>query len=343
MAETIAKIKEVIVLSVEKKTTKRKAPPPFITSTLQKAASLQLGLAPEDTMRLAQQLFEKGLITYHRTDNPNLSAEAIGAIQAELSKLGLEAHKSKTPNRWKSKKGAQEAHEAIRPTNPAVLQTFLEEKVQKLYELIRLRVLASQLLEAKIETTKVVLVPLDEKQDINGITPTFIAKGTTLLYAGWRLLMDKDLAQEKEEEAPQILPSLKVKTVLEAIHLEVLALKTQAPKRYSEPALITKLEKEGIGRPSTYASILSNLKNRGYVQLKGKLFEAMPSAESIYDTLVGRFHFMEIDYTRAMESALDEIAEGKQEYLKLVAEVDQTLQESLKDIPKTPHSVAASL
>ncbi len=112
----------------------------------------------------------------------------------------------------------------------------------------------------------------------------------------------------------------------------MLELKTKAPKRYSEPALITKLEKEGIGRPSTYASILSNVKNRGYAVVRGKCFEATPSAETIYDALIGKFEFIEIEYTRKMESALDEIDSGKQDYLSVVAEVDNSLQSSLKKL-----------
>ena len=332
LVDAIAKITEVFVLSVDKKLVKRKAPPPFITTTLQKAASIQLGLDAEETMRLAQLLFEKGLITYHRTDNPNLSKDAILDIEAELRKLGLDEHIAIPPNRWKSKAGAQEAHEAIRPSNPAFLNSVLEPKAQRLYELIRVRALSCQMLAATVETTKIVLVPLDESHDVRGTTPRFVAKWIRPIYPGWRLLAAEDYAEEKKESEgeQETLPQLKIKDPLKVDHSETRDLKTQAPKRYTEPALIGKLEKEGIGRPSTYAAILSNIKNRGYVQLKGKCFEAMNSAETIVDTLVGKFQFMEVAYTREMELALDEIAAEKQEYLTVVAMADQELQLGLR-------------
>ncbi len=336
LAERIAHIKNVVVLSNDKKTTQRKAPPPFITTTLQKAASIQFGVSAEDTMRLAQTLFEKGLISYHRTDNPNLSKEAIAAIQTELKNLGFGEHIAKSPNMWKAKTGAQEAHEAIRPTEMARVDTGLPIKEQKLYELIRLRALASQLNAACIEVTTIVVAPPDRVHDIGGKTPRFIAKGNKALYQGWRLLIPQDLAIEKEkndEEPLQgALPNIEPKTALIAHHSEVLELKTQAPKRYSEPALITKLEKEGIGRPSTYAAILSNIKNRGYVVIQSKCFVPTPTAETIYDALMDKFQFMEIEYTRLMESALDDIAGGKQDYLSVVSAVDKSLQESLNTL-----------
>ncbi|HXH55407.1 MAG TPA: type I DNA topoisomerase [Gammaproteobacteria bacterium] len=333
LAEQVAQIKEVVVLSASKKAATRKAPPPFITTTLQRAASIHLNINAEEAMRVAQHLFEKGLITYHRTDSPNLSGEAIAPIHEELNKLGLREHIAKPANRWKAKAGAQEAHEAIRPTNPALLNTLLDIKAQNLYELIRIRALACQLSAAKVELSTIVLAPVDEKQSINGVTPQFIAKGAHMLYPGWRLLISNDQAEEKLDDKSQMaLPDLQEKQILISIKSEVLALKTQAPKRYSEPALIAKLEKEGIGRPSTYAAILSTLQNRGYIQFRGKLFEITPTAETIYDALVGKFQFMEIEYTRAMESALDQIAEGKQEHLAVVAAADQELQRGLRNL-----------
>jgi len=199
LVDKVAAIQEVAVLKGEKRTSQRKAPPPFITTTLQKAASIQLGINAEDTMRLAQLLFEKGFITYHRTHNPNLSQEAIQEIQQELIKLNFVEHIAEPANCWKAKEGAQEAHEAIRPTRIDLVETGLLGNTQKLYELIRLRALASQMASAQIETVKIVLIPLDEKQSIKGITPQFIAKGTKTLYAGWRLLINQDLQKKKNE------------------------------------------------------------------------------------------------------------------------------------------------
>ena len=169
-------------------------------------------------------------------------------------------------------------------------------------------------------------------QDIRGITPRFLAKGIRPIYPGWRLLAAEDYAEEKKESEgeQETLPQLKIKDPLKVDHSETRDLKTQAPKRYTEPSLIGKLEKEGIGRPSTYAAILSNIKNRGYVQLKGKCFEAMNSAEAIVDALVGKFQFMEVEYTRNMEQALDDIETGNGSYLKVVSEADIALQNGLK-------------
>lgn len=332
LAERIALIKEVVVFSIDKKVGKRKALPCFITTTLQKAASIQLNFSAEETMNIAQTLFEKGFITYHRTDNLNVSEEAVKAIHAELIKLDLAKHIAKPPNRWKSKVGAQEAHEAIRPTDMGIKETGLDFRAQELYKVIRLRALACQMAAAKIESTEIILMPAEEQHDLNDIIPRFIAKGTKTLYPGWRLMLNQDISEEKSEDEPlqELLPDLKVKDLLKTERSEILELKTKAPRRYSEPALITKLEKEGIGRPSTYAAILSNILQRGYVQIKNKLFEALPSAEIIYDTLVGRFQFMELKYTKEMETALDNIAAGKQDYLKVVSDADSVLQEGLK-------------
>lgn len=139
--------------------------PPFITTTLQRAASIHLNINAEEAMRVAQHLFEKGLITYHRTDRPNWSEEAIAPIHEELNKLELIEHITNPVNRWKAKAGVQEAHEAIRPTNPPLLNTQLDIKVQNLYELIRIRALACQLAAAKVEMNTIVLVSVDEKED----------------------------------------------------------------------------------------------------------------------------------------------------------------------------------
>jgi len=327
-------IPELKASRIAKKPGLRKAPPPFITTTLQKAASILLNINANQTMSMAQTLFEKGLITYHRTDNPNVAEEAICFLQQEIHRLGLGEHIAHPPNFWKAKSGAQEAHEAIRPTDPSRTDSGLDQVSQKLYALIRERAIACQMKSVQFETTVITLQPLDNTFDIQNITPSFIARGTVTLYKGWRLLMAKDDAEEKDwdEENQHQLPLITKNSMHKPIRGEVLELKTQAPKRYTEAALISKLENEGIGRPSTYAAILNNIQQRHYVERKGKVFFATNSAEIIFDALVGKFQFMEIEYTRAMEQALDEIATGKKAYIDVVSAADLALKESLHNL-----------
>ncbi len=339
LANQVAGVSSVKVLKIEDKELKRQAPPPFITTTLQKAASLVLGLNATDTMSVAQELFEKGFITYHRTDNPNLSKDAIESAKATLQAMGHTAHISSTPNTWKALKNAQEAHEAIRPSDFSKAEADIpNEKAKALYQLIRLRALASQMSAALIKISTITLqseVPLES----SSILPIYHCKGQNIVYKGWQYLLPQDQAEEKvEKEEAFILPIVSEGDILKPAKGETLTLQTKAPRRYTEPALISKLEKEGIGRPSTYAAILSNIQQRAYVTLKNRFFYAEPVAESIVDALTGKFKFLETTYTCNLEEALDDIAAGKQNYLTVVTDVNTELQAGLTTLNSTSHS-----
>jgi len=330
LAEKVANVPSVKVLKIEHKETKRHAPPPFITTTLQKAASLVLNLNAGEAMSVAQELFEKGFITYHRTDNPNFSKDAIENARTVLKEIGQGDHIPQKPNEWKAGKNAQEAHEAIRPSDFSNKNIDIEnEKAKALYQLIRLRALACQMSAAIIKMSTVTLQSEEELEGLNGL-PIYHCKSQAMLYPGWRHLLSDDQAEEKtEEEEQSVLPQLTEGDILKPSKGEILDLQTKAPRRYTEPALISKLEKEGIGRPSTYAAILSNIQQRTYVTLKGRVFYAESIAESIVDELIGKFKFLETAYTCNLEESLDEIAAGKQSYLTVVTDVNTELQVGL--------------
>jgi DNA topoisomerase-1 len=329
LVDKIAAVPLVRVHKIEHKEIKRYAPPPFITTTLQKAASLTLGLTAQQTMSVAQELFEKGFITYHRTDNPNFSKEAIRSARAVLKEMGHAAHIPSKPNEWKVGKNAQEAHEAIRPTD--FTKEYIDshdEKAKDLYRLIRLRALACQMSAAIIKMSTITLQAEEAVEGVDKL-PIYHCRGQAMLYPGWRHLISNDQAEEKIEEETSVLPHVIKGDILKPFKGEVLNLQTKSPKRYTEPALISKLEKEGIGRPSTYAAILANIQQRAYVVVKGRFYYAEPVAEMIVDALIEKFKFLEVDYTCQLEESLDEIAIGNQTYLKVVTEVDNELKVGL--------------
>ncbi len=334
LAERIAKIASITIKAVDVREVQRKPPPPFITTTLQKAASLELGLDAAQTMQVAQKLFEDGLITYHRTDNPNLSDDCLPMLRSSLKNMGYGQDLVDGKNSYKAKINAQEAHEAIRPTDfLADNITGLETSAHKLYKLIRLRALASQMKAATMEYTT---ITVEGVPAVSEKLPIFVAKSKKILYPGWMKLTVRDLAEEKtEEEDELILPTVVVGEQATVKSSKVLELQTKPPARFTEAGLISKLEKEGIGRPATYAPILTNIKNRGYISVKGKVFVPEPTAELIVDTLVTRFNFMEIDYTRNIEEELDEIAQNNKTYLAVVSRVDTELANNLQVLVKT--------
>ena len=343
LAEKVANVLSVKVLKIEHKETKRHAPPPFITTTLQKAASLVLNLNAGETMSVAQELFEKGFITYHRTDNPNFSKDAIESARTVLREIGQGDHIPKEPNVWKAGKNAQEAHEAIRPSDFSKENIDIQnEKAKALYQLIRLRALACQMSPAIIKMSTITLQSETELERLKGVLPIYHSRSQAILYLGWRHLLFKDQAEEQTDEEIQVaLPQIAEGDILKPTKGEVLALQTQPPRRYTEPALISKLEKEGIGRPSTYAAILSNIQQRAYVTLKGRVFYAESIAESIVDALIGKFKFLETAYTCNLEEALDEIATGKQCYLTVVTDVNTELQVGLTALNSTSNTSIA--
>jgi len=331
VAEAVAKVTRLTVLSVEKSQRERRPPPPFITSTLQQAASVALRLSPEKTMSVAQKLYEQGLITYMRTDNPNLSDEGLQDIAAYLQANKLPA--ATKPNTWKTKESAQGAHEAIRPTHAADRTGGGSREEQALYDLIWQRAVASQMANATFDVTEIrlegnVAVPLgDNKPSL------FVAKGETVTSKGWMALTQPHEDNEnKQEEPAQPLPALKAGDAFDCKGVCVVR-QTTPPTRYTEASLVKKLEELGIGRPSSYATIVGNLKSpvRNYVIINAKRqLEPTDRGFAVVNELVGKqFSFLEYDYTKHLETGLDQVAAGNKTYQALLGEAWGVLQTEL--------------
>lgn len=325
-AEQVAKLRKVRVVSAVDGQARRSPPPPFTTSTLQQAASVVLKFDPKKTMSLAQKLYESGAITYHRTDNPNLSKEAYEEIIAYAKSFQLPVVNQQ--RQWKAKAGAQEAHEACRPTHVADKLCGDTPDEQALYRLIRVRALASQLEDAVYTTRQAVLEAVDPVQ---GKTLQFEAKGRTLISQGWLRATQGDQTDEGDAEPDNPVPELRPGQQLTATGGQVLVKKTKPPARYTQASLIKKLEAEEIGRPSTYASIMDTLLRRQYVSVSRQFLSATDLGERLCDALVGRFAFMEVPFTREMEARLDKIAEGKDTYEHVIRETQTRLTQEIAE------------
>jgi DNA topoisomerase-1 len=306
------------VASVEKKRSKRNPPPPFITSTLQQEASRKLGFSSQNTMRTAQQLYEGveiggetvGLITYMRTDGVQLAKEAVlamrGQIKAEFGPDYLPA----APREYLSKsKNAQEAHEAIRPTDialtPAKAARYLNNDQARLYELIYKRALACQMQAAELDQTSVDLT--------DGKGQTLRATGSVLAFDGFLKLYREDLDDaSSEDDDARILPPIAKGDPAAQKKVDATQHFTQPPPRYSEASLVKKMEELGIGRPSTYASILTVLRDRNYVRLEARRFVPEDRGRLVTAFLTSFFaRYVDTGFTASLEEQLDDIAEGK--------------------------------
>lgn len=299
-----------VVREVNEKEMKRKAPAPFTTSTLQQESNRKLGLSSRETMRVAQSLYEHGFITYMRTDSVNLSAEAVKNIRGLVSsKYGDEFL---GPTRTHSAQaGAQEAHEAIRPslafTPPQ--DVGLSGAERDLYELIWMRTIASQMKDAEQRQVTVVL---------DAAHATFHASGMRIVFPGFlrAYVEGADNAEQALEEKERPLPELKQGDTPSCIKTEPQGHETKPPSRFTEAALIQYMEKEGIGRPSTYASTISTLLDRGYVRKVGNALVPTFTAMAVTQLLERHFgDLVDVKFTSKMEQSLDKIAEGKEEWL----------------------------
>jgi len=250
------------VAEITKKAGKKTPPPPFTTSTLQQEAARKLGFGVSKTMMLAQRLYENGFITYMRTDSVNLSNEAKKQIQQKIEETFGKNYSK--PRNYKTKsKGAQEAHEAIRPTDASRENIDMDFDSNRLYQLIWKRALASQMADAKIDRTNI-------KIENNKNNRLFIAKGEVIVFDGYIKLYQETKEKNNEEEAniEGQLPQLEKGETLKANYIEVKQKFSRPPARYNEAALVKKMEELGIGRPSTYAPIISTIQKRGYVEKK---------------------------------------------------------------------------
>lgn len=277
---------------------------PFTTSTLQQSASSRLGYTPSITMRLAQKLYEAGLITYMRTDSTTISAQA----QQDTLSFVTQTYGAPyaAPRVYTTKvKNAQEAHEAIRPTNIATRNAGNTPQEKKLYELIRARTLTSQMSDAQIEKTKITAICTHKD------TPSLVTQGSHILFDGW--LKADPTSREEDVELPIVHQGDAITfSDVEAEHKE-----TEPPRRYSEAGLIKELEKRGIGRPSTYATIIKTILDRGYVVSENRSLRPTDTGEVVSDFLQKYFaSYISDSFTAEMENELDEIANGTREYRK---------------------------
>ena len=288
-----------------KETDQRRSPyPPFTTSTLQQAASTRLGFAPSRTMAIAQKLYESGHITYMRTDSPSLSQAALAALAATVTKVFGKEHLEVKNFKTKSKT-AQEAHEAIRPTHPEKRSAGTTPEQKKLYELIWTRAVSSQMMPARIMKTRIAA-------NIEGSPiPDFILNGSRVMYDGWLLADPRARGDDVE------VPHLNDGDALQLISVSSEEKSTTPPNRYSEAGLVKELEKRGIGRPSTYASIMKNLVDREYVEKQGKTLIPTATGDVVSTFLEDNFgKYISDSFTSEMEDELDDIATGEREYKK---------------------------
>lgn len=326
LAEKAAALRSLEVLDCKESESRAAPPAPFTTSSLQQAASNALKFTPKQTMQLAQRLYEQGAITYMRTDSPNLSQDAVDAIRTFCEGQGWPLVEK--PRAWKLKEGAQEAHEAIRPTHIEIEESGETAEEKALYRLIRLRALASQLEDA-VYAVRV----LQLAADLEGKQALFESKGRTLLSQGWKILTAEDMATEDTEdfaEPENPVPAMKPGTRPTALTGTVLTKKTKPAARFTEASLIRELENRGIGRPSTYAAILDTIMSRGYVKIEKRFLMPTPLGVMVVDGLCGNFSFVEYEFTRTMEQALDDIAAGKADYRALVSKAHARLEQELR-------------
>lgn len=297
---------------------------PFITSTIQQAAHNRLGFPAKKTMVIAQQLYEGiemekemvGLITYMRTDSVHLSEEAEKEAKEVICQRFGPEYAQEKPRRFKNKpKNAQEAHEAIRPTSfhmpPEEIISFLTQDQSKLYQLIWQKALASQMATAILDSVTIDIAAAD--------SILFRATGSTIKFPGFMVLYEEE--EEDEEKKNEKLPYLEKGEELILVELKPIQHFTQPPPRYTEASLIKTLEEHGIGRPSTYASIMSTIQNRQYVNLEKKKFYAQPLGLLVNDLLVTHFpKYVDYNFTANMEEDLDNIAKGKEKWRPIIEE-----------------------
>ncbi len=311
---------EYTVSKRDDKPTSSKPGAPFITSTLQQTASTRLGFVVKKTMMLAQRLYEAGYITYMRTDSTNLSAEAVASCRDYIQEKYGKKYLPETPRSYSSKEGAQEAHEAIRPSSMNVSPTQLsgmERDAERLYSLIWQQFVACQMSDAKFTSTSIV-VTADNFE--------LRTRGRVVRFDGYMKVMPP--ASKKEEDIE--LPDIKVGYVLNLKQLDPKQHFTKPTARYTEASLVKELEKQGIGRPSTYASIISTIQDRGYVHTESRRFYADKMGDIVTDRLVENFaDLLDYGFTAKMEESLDDVAEGKRNWRDLLDEFYNGFSEKL--------------
>ncbi len=317
------------VARVERKEVVRRPAPPFITSTLQQEAARKLGFTTRQTMRIAQQLYEgvelgelgqTALITYMRTDSTRLSNEAVQAAREYIERTFGAEYLPPSPNVFEKKKGAQDAHEAIRPTDlslsPQRVAPYLDKNQKRLYELIWNRFIACQMADARLEQTRVTAEPKE------GIV--FTVTGSVVKFLGYLAAYEesKDDKENGESSDDRKLPELHEGDEIQVRALRALQKFTQPPPRYTEASLVRELERLGIGRPSTYATIVSTIQDRKYVEKdSSKRFRPTEMGELVTDLLMEHFpDIMDVQFTARMEEELDAVEAARKNWLELLNE-----------------------
>jgi DNA topoisomerase-1 len=319
------------VTAIDRKQRKRNPAPPFTTSTLQQEAARKLGFGAQRTMRMAQGLYEGvdfgegavGLITYMRTDSVNLANEAVQEIRQVIERTYGKDSLPEVPRVFKTKsKNAQEAHEAIRPTSASIAPEQLEGKIDadqlKLYTLIWKRAVASQMEPAVYDTVAVDLVPGKVAQR-EGAVAALRANGSTLVKPGYIAGYKEGLDDASDDDNDRILPPLEVGDRLKLLAIRPEQHFTEPPPRFSEASLVKALEEHGIGRPSTYASIIQTLVGKKYTELVTRRFFPTDLGKIVNRFLTRNFeHYVDYGFTAKMEDDLDEIADGKEEWVPVL-------------------------
>ncbi|UOB18693.1 type I DNA topoisomerase [Abyssalbus ytuae] len=346
------------IAGLDTKPAKKSPAAPFTTSTLQQEASRKLYFSVAKTMNMAQRLYEAGLITYMRTDSVNLSSEAIEAAKNEIIKLyGKEFSQSR--NYATKAKGAQEAHEAIRPTDMSKSSVTVERDQARLYELIWKRTLASQMSDAKLERTNV-------KIEANSHKEQFVANGEVLKFEGF-LKVYLEGTDEEDEEQDGMLPAMKIGEEVFENYIMATERFTRPPYRYTEASLVKKLEELGIGRPSTYAPTISTIQNRGYIEkgtiegeerkyiqltlqnseIKEKTLKEMVGSDKgklvptdigiiVNDFLVNHFSsILDYNFTAKVEQDFDDIASGEVDWTKMMKDFYKDFHPNVKNVEET--------
>lgn len=331
------------ISKVEEKQVKRNPAPPFITSTLQQEASRKLHFSVRKTMTVAQQLYEgidvgsgeHGLITYMRTDSVNLSNVALSAAKKVIEKEYGKEYALDTPRRYKGKKGAQEAHEAIRPVDlslkPEAVKQYLDKDQYKLYELIWKRTIACQMKQAILNKTAVDIAAGDTGYE-------FRATGQVIKFPGFMevYMEGRDHGEEELKEGEHLLPALSEGEKVDLDKVESSQHFTKPPARYTEASLVKKLESEGIGRPSTYAPTIHTIIARNYIEKEAKALKPTDTAYVVTDLLVDHFaNIVDYKFTAEMEDKLDKVEEGKEKWVPMIKEFYGPFHSTIEEKDKT--------
>lgn len=337
--ERIAALNAAKVIGNDTKTRFAKAPGPFMTDTLQQAASVKLKFSTSRTMEVAQTLYEQGFITYHRTDYPNLSDEGRALTYQRLRDLDLADAIPDQPNIEKVPEGSQEAHEAIRPSDYNQPTGGLDRDCLALYELIVDRTLASQMKPAEFRQKVIVLEAYGVA--IDGKSPVFRAKSESLVYPGWKGLTPEDQTSEGEgddvaDSGP--LPDVDFGAVLVNFKPEIRDQKTKPPAKFTEASIINFLKRMQIGRPATYASIMKNITDRGYILFDKRKISVTDKGRLVVK-LLAQFNFMDYTFTQDMEADLDKVAGGKLSFKQAVGKLYASLKADMGSLEQVTVAV----